>query len=75
MSILLNAQETQLVLVDYQSKLMPVIHQAEQVLANAVRLAKIAKLLQLPIIGTEQNPEKLGPNDAQLKSLCQKTLA
>jgi hypothetical protein len=43
MSILLNAQETQLVLVDYQSKLMPVIHQAEQVLANAVRLAKIAK--------------------------------
>jgi nicotinamidase-related amidase len=74
MSILLNAQETQLVLVDYQSKLMPVIHQGEQALANAVRLAKIAKLLQLPIIGTEQNPEKLGSNDAQLKSLCQKTL-
>ena len=75
MSMLLSSQETQLVLVDYQAKLMPVIHQGSQVLANAVRLAKIAKLLQLPIIGTEQNPEKLGPNDAELKSLCQKTLS
>ena len=73
MSILLNADETQLVLIDYQSKLMPVIQKAHQVLANEKKKKKIAKLLKLPIIGTEQNPEKLGPNDAQLKSLCQKT--
>jgi nicotinamidase-related amidase len=74
MSILLSAEETQLVLVDYQAKLMPVIHQADQVLANARRLAKIAQLLKLPIIGTEQHAEKLGPNDQEIKSLCQKTL-
>ena len=59
MSMLLSAQESQLVLVDYQTKLMPVIHEGQKVLANAVRLAKIAKLLQLPIIATEQNPDKL----------------
>ena len=75
MSILLSAEDTQLVLVDYQAKLMPVIYQGEQVLANAIRLAKIAKLLKLPIIGTEQNPTKLGENDPAIKSLCQKTLA
>lgn len=75
MSMLLSAQESQLVLVDYQTKLMPVIHEGQKVLANAVRLAKIAKLLQLPIIATEQNPDKLGPNDAELKSLCQKTFS
>lgn len=75
MSILLLAEDTQLVLVDYQAKLMPVIHQADAVLANARRLAKIANLLKLPIIGTEQNPEKLGSNDQEIKSLCQKTLA
>lgn len=75
MSILLSAEDTQLVLVDYQAKLMPVIHQADAVLANARRLAKIAHLLKLPIIGTEQNPEKLGSNDQEIKSLCQKTLA
>ena len=75
MSILLLAEDTQLVLVDYQAKLMPVIHQADAVLANARRIAKIANLLKLPIIGTEQNPEKLGSNDQEIKSLCQKTLA
>ena len=75
MSILLLAEDTQLVLVDYQAKLMPVIHQADAILANARRLAKIANLLKLPIIGTEQNPEKLGSNDQEIKSLCQKTLA
>ena len=75
MSILLSAEDTQLVLVDYQAKLMPVIHQADNVLANARRLAKIANLLKLPMIGTEQNPEKLGSNDQEIKSLCQKTLS
>lgn len=74
MSILLSAEDTQLVLVDYQAKLMPVIHQADAVLANARRLAKIAHLLKLPIIGTEQNPEKLGSNDQEIKGLCQKNL-
>jgi nicotinamidase-related amidase len=74
MSILLSAEDTQLVLVDYQAKLMPVIHQADAVLANAKRLAKIANLLKLPVIGTEQNPEKLGSNDQEIRSLCQKTL-
>ena len=75
MSILLSAEDTQLVLVDYQAKLMSVIHQADAVLANAKRLAKIANLLKLPVIGTEQNPEKLGLNDQEIRSLCQKTLS
>lgn len=75
MSILLSAEDTQLVLVDYQDKLMPAIHQGDQVLANALRLAKMAKLLNLPVFGTEQYPEKLGSNHAELKTYCQKTLS
>jgi nicotinamidase-related amidase len=75
MSILLSAEDTQLVLVDYQAKLMPVIHQGEQALANAIRLAKLTKILNMPIFGTEQNPEKLGPNDSSLKAYCQNTLS
>ncbi len=75
MSILLSAEDTQLVLIDYQAKLMPVIHQGDQALVNAIRLAKVAKILNLPIFGTEQNPEKLGTNDATLKSYCHKTLS
>lgn len=72
--MLLDAADSQLVLVDYQSRLMPAIHEGEACLANALRLAQAAKLLEVPIFGTEQNPDKLGPNDAALKALCQKTL-
>ena len=72
--MLLEASESQLVLVDYQDKLMPVIHEGQQVLSNAVKLAKMAQLLDVPVWGTEQNPSRLGANDAELKSLCKKTL-
>lgn len=72
--MLLDANDAQLVLVDYQSRLMPAIHEAPLVLANAQRLARIAQLVQVPIWGTEQNPDKLGPNDPLLRELCRKTL-
>ena len=58
--MLLDAEESQLVLVDYQQRLMPAIHEADQVVANAVRLARIAQLLQVPLWATEENPQGLG---------------
>ncbi len=73
--MLLDVNDSQLVLVDYQSRLMPVIHEGPLVLANALRLARMARLLRVPVWGTEQNPEKLGPNDPALRELCQKTLS
>ena len=73
--MLLDVTDSQLVLVDYQSRLMPAIFEGPQVLANAVRLARIAQLLDVPVWGTEQNPEKLGPNPPELRGLCQRTLS
>lgn len=58
--MLLDAEESQLVLVDYQMRLMPVIHEADKVLANAVRLARLALALQVPLWCTEENPQGLG---------------
>jgi nicotinamidase-related amidase len=72
--MLLDVSDSQLVLVDYQSRLMPAVHEGPLVLANALRLARMARLLHVPVWGTEQNPEKLGPNDPALRELCQKTL-
>ncbi|MBS0291817.1 MAG: isochorismatase family protein [Proteobacteria bacterium] len=72
--MLLDATESQLVLVDYQERLMPAIFEGPAVLANARRLARVAQLLQVPVWGTEQNPSRLGPNDAELRALCQRTL-
>lgn len=73
--MLLQAELSQLVLVDYQTRLMTAIFEAPQVLANAVRLAQAARYLAVPVFGTEQNPSKLGENAAELKLLCSKTLA
>jgi nicotinamidase-related amidase len=73
-TMLLDASESQLVLVDYQARLMPAIFEGPEVVANALRLARMAKLLDVPAFGTEQNPEKLGLNPPELRELCRKTL-
>lgn len=73
--MLLDFEESQLVLVDYQEKLMPAIFEGGQALRNATTLARIARQLQVPVFGTEQNPSKLGPNAEELRALCDKTLS
>ncbi|WP_404299278.1 isochorismatase family protein [Alicycliphilus denitrificans] len=73
--MLLDASESQLVLVDYQERLMPAIFEGQAALANAIKLAQIARLVQVPVWGTEQNPSRLGPNDAALRALCRRTLS
>ncbi len=73
--MLLDADDSQLVLVDYQARLMPAIHENAQVLANALRLARLAQLLEVPTWGTEENPVALGENPPELRALCRKTLA
>ena len=60
--MLLDADDCQLVLVDYQIRLMPAIFDHAAVLANAVRLARMAQAMQVPVWGTEQTPDKLGTN-------------
>ena len=72
--MLLDVNDCQLVLVDYQARLMPVIHEGERVLDRARLLARMAALLKVPVWGTEQNPQKLGPNDEVLRGLCAQTL-
>lgn len=72
--MLLDSETCQLVLIDYQAKLMPAISGAKEVLGNAQILAKMAKKMHIPIYGTEQIPEKLGALDPTLSSLCKSVL-
>ena len=67
--MLLDADDSQLVLVDYQTRLMPVIFENEIVVANAVRLARMARIMQVPVWGTAQNPEKLGQNMPEIQAI------
>lgn len=73
--MLLDAAESQLVLVDYQARLMPAIHEGALVSANAVRLGQLARLLAVPAWSTEQNPSKLGESLPDIRALCAQTLS
>jgi nicotinamidase-related amidase len=70
--MLLDVQESQLVLVDYQDKLMPAIHEAEAVLRNGECLARVAAALGVPVFGTEENPQSLGGMVEPVRSLVPK---
>jgi nicotinamidase-related amidase len=72
--MLMNVDGSVLVLVDFQERLMPVIHQGDEVVKEAVRLAQIARILTVPVLGTEQNPRHLGPNLCDVKNLCSRTV-
>ncbi len=64
--MLLEADDSQLVLVDYQARLMPLIFENEMIVANALRLARMARAMEVPVWGTEQNPDGLGRNTPEL---------
>jgi len=67
---MLHASESSaVVLVDLQARLMPVIHEGTLVVSKAVRLGKIAQVLGVPVLGTEQTPRHLGKNDETMSSV------
>jgi len=70
----IRAQQCALVLVDYQARLMPVIHDAQVVLSTAVLLAQSARTLGIPVLGTQQNPSGLGVNVDAVQAECARTL-
>ena len=72
---LIDPATSVLVLVDYQQRLLPAIHNGAHVLAHAVRIAEVARELGIPVFGTEQYPEGLGPNDEAIRQRCDATLS
>jgi nicotinamidase-related amidase len=72
--MLLDAQESQLVLVDYQQRLMPAVHDGGAVIANALRLARIARVLDVPVWITEENAQGLGPTVDELQPFAAKAI-
>lgn len=71
----IHSESSILILIDLQGRLMPAIDQGEAVLNQCIRIAKIAQLLGIPIIGTEQSPKSLGSNIESIKSFCSQTIS
>jgi len=73
--MLMKAEQSTLLLIDVQEKLMPAIRYGDEVVDRCIVLATIAGLMEVPVLGTEQLPDKLGHNVEAVRELCNQTLA
>ena len=62
-------QNPYLLIIDLQEKLYRAMNNKEEMLRKTIILIKGFQLFELPIIITEQVPEKLGPTIKPIKSL------
>lgn len=62
----LTKEETALMVIDIQERLVPVMKYGEEVINNTNTLISIAKDLEIPILLTEQYPKGLGKTVAEL---------
>jgi len=65
----LTVEKTVLVLIDFQERLFPAMHDKEKLLNNVLKLIKGAVTLEIPVIITEQYPKGLGPTIPEIKNL------
>jgi nicotinamidase-related amidase len=66
---MITTENTALVLIDVQEKLVPAMHDKEALLNNLKKMVKGARILGLPILLTEQNPAGLGPTVPEIAEL------
>lgn len=59
-------EDSVLMVVDIQDRLLPFIHEHARVLEQSVKLIQGAKVLGVPIIWTEQYRKGLGPSNAKI---------
>ena len=61
--------KTILIIIDVQGKLAGLVHDKEKIYKNISALIKAAQLLSIPIIYTEQVPEKIGKTIPEIADL------
>jgi nicotinamidase-related amidase len=66
--MLIQRDDSLLLVVDIQEKLAPAIHEAAQVTANTVRLLKATRQLGIPAFVSEQYVRGLGPSLEAIRS-------
>ncbi len=59
---LISRDDVAFVIVDIQERLAAVMDERDRVVSSAVKLIKLAALIEAPLLVTRQYPEGLGPN-------------
>lgn len=65
----IKRDETIAVVIDVQEKLFPLIYDNENLSLRAQKLIRGLKVLQIPLLLTEQYPEGIGPTITDIRSL------
>lgn len=71
----LRAHECCVLLIDMQTGLLPAIADHNTVLDRAGRLVQAAQLLDVPVLGTEHVPEKIGLTHASVRDRIDRLIA
>jgi nicotinamidase-related amidase len=72
---ILQRDKTALLIIDFQERVLPVIHESELIVSNAIKLINGFKLMNLPIYFTEQYPKGLGTTEKRIKEALQELQA
>jgi nicotinamidase-related amidase len=67
--MLIDRNESMLLLVDVQERLLPAMHEAQRVLDNTIWATRVAQRLGVPVAASEQYPRGLGHTHADLRAL------
>ena len=70
---MLNVDNTALLVIDVQGKLAQLMYQKDNLFANLEKIIRGAQVLEIPIIWTEQVPEKLGQTTPAIARLLVKS--
>ncbi len=69
MNPMFTADKTALIVIDVQEKLLPAIEGKEKLVDNLRRLIRGMRVLEVPVVLTEQRPEALGETVPEIKEL------
>src|SRR4051812_8640609 len=66
---MMDTSNTLLLVIDLQGKLASSVYEHELLFGNLERMIKIAQIFKLPILWTEQAPDKIGPTVEPIAAL------
>ena len=67
----IDPNQAVLMVIDFQEKLLPLIVGKEAMMRRASVAVRAAKVLEIPVVWTEQYVKGVGPTDANLKALLE----
>jgi nicotinamidase-related amidase len=67
--MIIDRDRSLLLVVDLQAKMVPAIHERDEVVANVAWLVRAAQKIGVPVAATEQYPKGLGPTVADVRAL------